>query len=270
VSRDGSRLAYSVLAEQGERRAEIHLRDLATGRDTVPVSLAFDLGGTYTRLSPDARWLAWPARVGDRWSTFVAPVGEPAGREVCRACGPVAFLSDLSALVVDLGPDGLGRVVLPDGGEPARLVTLPEGWLLLDADLSPDEHRVALSLGLPDGRMRIVVVPLGSAPVSAEEGILVADGRSWASSPRWAPDGRFLYYLSDRDGFNCVWATPFGPGTKRPAGEPFAALHAHRTEMKMTAPSKGLFALSVSARGLILSAAEISGEIYTALLEPPG
>jgi Tol biopolymer transport system component len=270
VSRDGSRLAYAVLAPApGALRVEIHLRDLATEQDTTPVSFAFRAGGAAPpRLSPDGRWLAWSAVVDGRLATFVAPAGEPTGRQVCRPCGPVAFLSDASALIVDLGRDGLGRVALPDGGEPARLVTLGQGWLL-DAGLSRDERWVALLLGLPDGRVKIVAVPIGSAPVSSDEGIPVAEGTSWMSAPRWAPDGRFLYYLSARDDSICVWATPLDPETKRPAGEPFAVVHAHRREMKMLVAARSFFDLSVSDRGLVLSAAEMKGEIYTGWLEPP-
>jgi hypothetical protein len=66
-----------------------------------------------------------------------------------------------------------------------------------------------------------------------------------------------------------VWATPLDPETKRPAGEPFAVVHAHRREMKMLVAARSFFDLSVSDRGLVLSAAEMKGEIYTGWLEPP-
>lgn len=36
-----------------------------------------------------------------------------------------------------------------------------------------------------------------------------------------------LYYVCDRDGFVCIWATRLDPGTKRPIGEPKAIVHFH-------------------------------------------
>ena len=74
--------------------------------------------------------------------------------------------------------------------------------------------------------------------------------------------------MSDRDGFNCVWARPLDPVTKRPAGEPFPVLHAHRSKMKMMMPDTSWFALAVARGRLVFNAAETTGEIYTAMLEP--
>jgi eukaryotic-like serine/threonine-protein kinase len=45
--------------------------------------------------------------------------------------------------------------------------------------------------------------------------------------PFWSPDGRFLYFLSERDGFRCIWAVRFDPASSKVMGEPFPAHHLH-------------------------------------------
>jgi Tol biopolymer transport system component len=50
----------------------------------------------------------------------------------------------------------------------------------------------------------------------------------------WAPDGRTLYYLSDRDGFRCIWVQRLDPETKKPLGEAFAVYHSHNARLSLS------------------------------------
>jgi Tol biopolymer transport system component/predicted Ser/Thr protein kinase len=265
LTRDGSLLAFSEYS--GPRhgvRSQIRLRHLDSGQETVPVSFPAMSVNLHPRLSPDGRWLAWSRIVDKEFATFVAPTGEPTGREVCRKCASVSFLSGASEILVDRGRR-LARIRLADGVE-TPVLDFGQEWLLA-ADVSADEKWVALSAGRPDGHVALHVIRLDTPPDSLEKGTLITDGTSWTASPRWSPDGRLLYYLSDRDGFNCVWATLLDPRTKRPSGEPFPVLHAHRSNMNMALPAKIAFSIAISARRLVLNASDLSGEIYTGLLD---
>jgi Tol biopolymer transport system component/predicted Ser/Thr protein kinase len=267
VTRDGSLLAFSEYSgPRHEVRAQIRLRDLGSGQETVPVSIPTQLINLRPCLSPDGRWLAWSRFVDKEFATFVAPTEEPTGRVVCRQCAGVAFLSGASELLVQRGLR-LARIRLADGVE-TPVLDVGQEWLF-DAGVSTDEKWVALSTGRPDGHVALRVVRLDAPPDSLEKGIEIADGTSWTGSPRWSPDGRLLYYLSDRDGFNCVWATPLDPRTNRPSGEPFPVLHAHRSDMTMLLPAKLAFSIDIADRRLVLNASDVSGEIYTGLLERP-
>jgi Tol biopolymer transport system component/predicted Ser/Thr protein kinase len=267
LARDGSLLAFSEYSgPRHEVRAQIRLRHLDSGQETVPVSIPTQLINLRPCLSPNGQWLAWSRFVDKRITTVVAPTGEPTGREVCQDCAAVAFLSEASELLVQRGRR-LARIRLADGVETPVLDVGQER--LFAADVSADEKWVALSTGRPDGHVALHVIRLDTPPDSLEKGTLIADGTSWTASPRWSPDGRFLYYLSDRDGFNCVWATPLDPRTKGPSGEPFPVLHAHRSNMNMALPAKIAFSIAISARSLVLNASDLSGEIYTGLLEAP-
>ena len=267
LSRDGSRLAFSTFSGPRESRlTEVRLRDLESGHESVVISVPARVTSLRPRISADGNLLSWSDLVDRQRVTYVAPVAEPIGRELCRNCTVLGFFADGAEVLVSQRPNRLVRRRLADVGE--RLVLDTGEQAVIDADLSWDDRWLALSSARPDGAAAIHLVPVRDPPTPREEWLDLADGTAVVGSPRWSPDGRLLYYLSDRDGFNCVWARLLDPVTKRPAGEPFPVLHAHRSKMKMMMPEKSWFGLAVARGRLVFNAAETTGEIYTAMLEP--
>ena len=57
------------------------------------------------------------------------------------------------------------------------------------------------------------------------------------------------------------------PETKEPVGEPFAVAHAHTSSMKMMPINRSMWSLEVGTGRLVFNAAEMTGDVYTALLE---
>jgi Tol biopolymer transport system component/predicted Ser/Thr protein kinase len=264
---EGTLLAFSELSGPRERRRnELHLRNLDNGRESVPVSVPATALGLNPRVSADGKWLAWWQQAVHESATFVAPTAQPEGRELCRGCTPVAFVAASGDLLVLRGRE-LARIPTNGGPEAPGLDLGQEQ--ILDADASPDGHWVALSLGKPDGRVALRIQPLAAPSGSRKATIEIGDRATWTGSPRWSADGRFLYYLSNRDDFNCVWAVPLDPATKRPSGEPFAVLHSHGSERSGEMPSRRGFSIAVSRRRLVVNAGELSGEIYVGRVEPP-
>lgn len=49
----------------------------------------------------------------------------------------------------------------------------------------------------------------------------VTDGQAYDDKPRWSPDGRILYFISNRDGRFEVWGRRFDPDTGQPQDAPF-------------------------------------------------
>jgi len=45
-------------------------------------------------------------------------------------------------------------------------------------------------------------------------------------------------------------------------------LHAHRNDMKLMAPIRGAFSMAVGGRRLVINACLMTGDVYTAKLEP--
>jgi len=91
----------------------------------------------------------------------------------------------------------------------------------VQANWSPHGHRIAyvaraVSLNRTTTRvMDIYTIPArGGEPVQATQ----HDAADW--SPAWAPDGRYLYFVSDRGGSMNLWRVSIDEVSGRPIGEP--------------------------------------------------
>jgi serine/threonine protein kinase len=82
-------------------------------------------------------------------------------------------------------------------------------------------------------------------PIAGGERVRITSGGSTNWNPAWSPDGRFLYFASDRSGSMNIWRVPIDPGTGRAVGEPIA----------MVAPALYTGVLSVAATGSVIYAA---------------
>ena len=267
LSRDGDLLAYSTYAgSPNSRRAEIRVQNRASGEESVPVSLPVETTSLHPRLSSNGSLLSWRYRTDGRRITYVAPTKEPVGRELCERCVVVDFFSDGSEALVDWGRR-LSRIRIADGRE-TPILEMEEGRALLDTDLSWDDRWLAIQTGEPDGKVAISVVPLRESPIGAEEWVEIAGRDTWVGAPRWSSDGNTLYHLSDRDDFTCVWAQPLDSDTKEPVGDPFAVVHAHTSSLRMMPLERSMWTLEVGSGRLVFNAGEMTGNVYTAMLEP--
>ena len=92
----------------------------------------------------------------------------------------------------------------------------------------------------------------------------MTDGATLERDPAWSPDGRFLYFISERDGFRCVWARSLNPLTKQPAGDAFAVRHFHsaRFSLRHVGSQGFLTGLSVGDGALLFSMGELKGNVW--------
>jgi hypothetical protein len=86
----------------------------------------------------------------------------------------------------------------------------------------------------------------------------------WDDKPRWSPDGRLLYFLSERDGFRCLWALPFDAAKRRPSGPVFAVYHSHLARQSMLNLDLGPLDTAVAPGKFIFNMAERTGNIWMA------
>ncbi|MGH9656972.1 MAG: TolB family protein, partial [Bryobacteraceae bacterium] len=62
-----------------------------------------------------------------------------------------------------------------------------------------------------DSRTTLYVAPFrGGETIPEREWIVIEDERT-LDKPRWSPDGRLIYFSSERDGFRCIWARRIDP-----------------------------------------------------------
>ncbi len=99
-----------------------------------------------------------------------------------------------------------------DGGEPTRLL---EADAVLAA-WSPNGHRIAYTsrTGNP------FQVDIRSIPAGGGEAVAITSDASTDWSPAWSPDGKFVYFVSDRGGSMNLWRVAADEKSGIVSGEP--------------------------------------------------
>jgi Tol biopolymer transport system component len=120
---------------------------------------------------------------------------------------------------------------------------------------------------LTEGRSPILIAPLRNGVAAGEsEWIPVTDGAGIEATPWSSPDGSILYFLSQRDGFQCVWAQHLDPVSKRPKGTPFEVAHFHGARHKLREAG---FGPGIAADKLVFTMSDSTGNIWMTKMEPP-
>jgi hypothetical protein len=116
----------------------------------------------------------------------------------------------------------------------------------------------------------------------AQRNLYVAAVRDWRATPdaswiylpharaptAWSPSGNLLYFLSDRDGFRCIWAQRLDKVSRRPVGAAFAVLHLHTARRSLSISREiGAIGLSLSRDQLFFSMPERTGNVWIAQME---
>jgi len=80
---------------------------------------------------------------------------------------------------------------------------------------SPHGGRIAYSIRSPIGNEEIWTVP-----VAGGQPALVISGSGAYWNPSWSPDGKFIYFSTDRGGSMNLWRIPIDEDSGRPLGDP--------------------------------------------------
>jgi len=248
LSPDGAWVTY---AGDTTGNRDIYLQSV-TGQ--TPINLTEDsrADDDQPAFSPDGNLIAFRS-ARDGGGLFVMGRTGEAVRRLTRAGFNPAWSPDGRQIVYTTSPtelrpqnnEGLSELwaVDVDGGEPRRLsdrnTSLPS-W-------SPNGLRVAFGVrqgGGENQRLDIWTLPVGggAAEPVTEDGYI-----DW--NPVWSPDGRYLYFVSNRGGSTNIWRVAIDEGSGQTKGEP----------EPLTTPTPFAGHLSISADGHRLA--------YGALLE---
>jgi hypothetical protein len=89
----------------------------------------------------------------------------------------------------------------------------------------------------------------------------ITEGRHWNDKPRWAPDGRTIYFVSDRSGFLNVWGIRFDPLKGKPVGESFQVT-AFESPRRMVFPRVAPLEMAIAGGRLFINITEATGSVW--------
>jgi Tol biopolymer transport system component/DNA-binding winged helix-turn-helix (wHTH) protein len=159
------------------------------------------------------------------------------------------------------GPEGrIAVCVLPVAAAPqaekhARVIATDPDRNLFQATFSPNQNWIAFNATSP-GLSAIYVTSSAGGQWTP-----VSEGTFWDDKPRWSPDGRTLYFVSNRSGFLNVWGRRFDPQTGKPSGDPFRVTSLENPSERVSSPVNTM-ELAIAPNQLILPIVEASGSVW--------
>jgi len=219
---------------------------------------------SWLRLTPDGSRVFYTADEAEN-------AGHPAVYSIPARGGAAVRHVDMVEKPWDVSPDGSRILTMtpsaPRGvlsidlrsGRRSALLSHPS-WNLYWAAYSADGRWVAFTAKTAPDQSHVYVAPLRDGPaVSPAQWIPLTGGASVNTAPRWSPDGRRVYFFSDRDGFRCIWYAPFENG--RP-GEPVPLRHFHTLRQSLNSIPVAELELAVSRDRVVFSLDEPAGNIW--------
>ena len=99
------------------------------------------------------------------------------------------------------------------------------------------------------------------APATGGAWQAITDGTWFDDKPRWGPDGRVLYFVSNRSGVANVWGRRVDTATGTPIGEIFPVTSFRSAQFRLT-PRTVQMDIAVTATDLLLPMTESRSDIW--------
>jgi Tol biopolymer transport system component len=255
LSMDGKLLAYSSV-RYGHPRGWIKNLENGTARPVTSGAAS----QVVSQLSSDGSLVVYTTG-GENGAGFVVPVQGGASDQFCDHC----------ATAYDLPPDN--KIVLYRKGKTIRafnLVSRRESIFMQSPNHGTYQHKFS-----PDGqwvtfealhgkRSQLFVAALdgNGLPAPENQWIPVTVDEGWADKPRWSPDGNVIHFISNRDGFFCLWAQRLDK-SKHPIGGPLSVAHFHGSRLSVeNVGAGGVIEISVARDKIAINLGDLTGNIW--------
>jgi len=263
---DGSKVAYYAVRAG---RSELWERSITDGHDRLLLS-SLDWRFASPRWSPDGAKLAFSRSAARNRSVAVAVLNADSGAE------RVLTKPDVEMGVSDWSKDGqaiLGAcrfnksdrystclIPLDDEAHASdvKVIASDPTRNLFNQRFSPDQRWISF-LAHDVWREATSTVYIISAAGGTWRPI--TEGVWFDDKPRWGPDGRVLFFVSNRTGVANVWGRRVDPASGRPIGEPFPVTSFRSAQFQLT-PRTVQMDIAVTSTHLMLPISESRSDIW--------
>lgn len=238
---------------------DIWALDLASGKELQVTSSPANEENP--RVSPDGSRIAYRVVIDNKQTGFLIPSSGGLARQFVQGCTPFPFAAD-SRHILCTGAEGLQLVDVDSGGR--TNIVARDGYgaatrLSWDMKWVVSYQRMQNS----PGRARILVTPVDfSKTASAKNVIEVTNGDFNDILPEFSPNGKLIYFISNRDSFHCFWVIRFDPAAGKTVGEPFAVHHFHSARRSPGFVRGGQRAISIARDKIVFTTQELTGNIW--------
>ena len=140
--------------------------------------------------------------------------------------------------------DAVGKKLLGDAG-----------YDFYQSHYSPDGQWIVFE-GVQNTQSILYVMPSNGGAWNR-----ITDGKHWDDKPRWSPDGKVIYFLSERSGFFNAWGVHFDPMTGKSVGKLFPVTSFESPSLMVPIRIPGVD-ISLNREKLVLTLEERSGSIW--------
>jgi Tol biopolymer transport system component len=217
------------------------------------------------RISPDGKQVAYGIQGAQAWPIRVVQLDSGSKRTVCNDCGvPRSWSADGRWLLYETKqsePFSVGVLNVASGD---HAIIASSTFETYPDQFSPDVQWFSFH-GRNTNRTRtIYIAPFrGLSEVPPQDWLAVTDGNSMDREGVWSPGQDILYFLSERDGFRCIWAQRLDRESHRAVGKPWPFRHFHRARYSLlNVGSTGDVGLTLANNRMTFSLTETIGSIW--------
>jgi eukaryotic-like serine/threonine-protein kinase len=220
-SADGRYMAF-VSNESG--RPNIWQRDLQTGNETQVA--ASPLVERYPTVSPSGRQIAYSVYESDKRALYLSRVGQ-SPEKLCENCTRATDWSrDEEELLIFSDTPYQIKSLSIASHQLTPVLSHPQ-YSLLYGRFSPDHHWISFTVRISPDVAKIAIAPFTRGKAISEDKWILIANVGLDDYANWSPDGKTLYFSSQKDGNACLWAQRIDSSTGRPIGKDFAVQHFH-------------------------------------------
>jgi eukaryotic-like serine/threonine-protein kinase len=263
LSSDGSRLVLCTRQSGQVGRYSVRLVDFKSGHRSIVTNTEPPYSANPT-VSGDGKTVAyWQNKAG-----YLIPAAGGTPQKVCDRCGPPTHVNfDGRLALFDAVNDPEQIQLCSVGAPPKALIELnpPRYTMQSGGRFSPDGRWIAFWARNPRETARqIFIAPFHpDRLVTQAELIPVTEGESADVGPYWSADGKTMFFLSRRDGHQCIWARSLDPAM-RPRGAPYGVAHFHRIGLAPGGSEsyEGAIGLSAGPNFLVFGATRSTSDVW--------